>query len=120
MASPTASSMSLPMSVSKMRRTGAAQTGIVQNPRAQHRKNAEQILFGKDIPTNLARIDGRQDVAPDNLVCLDLVIEIFAGANEHARTGLQVRGVDHRSTLEIARIEPQQDGFHAIQTRVQD
>ena len=69
---------------------------------------------------NLARIDGLHDIAPDNLVCLDLVIEIFAGANEHACTGLQVRGVDHLPTLKIARIEPQQDRFHAPQTRVQD
>src|ERR1700730_12374851 len=40
-------------------------------------------------PTNLARIDSLHDVAPDYLVCLNLVIEVFAAANEHARTGLQ-------------------------------
>src|SRR5256885_12790134 len=60
-------------------------------------------------PTNLPRLGGLQNLAPDHRVSLDLVFEILAAATEHARGGSQVRFVHHGSAFQVARVKQRQN-----------
>src|SRR2546426_637285 len=114
MASATASSTSLPISVSKIRRTGAP--CCIEN--AQHNKNKVRKEFrSKTINTNLPRSVRFQDLAPDHLISFHLIVEILAGSNEDAGVGLQLLGIHQRAALQVTRIPPQQDDFFSVHAR---
>src|SRR5437899_7213582 len=114
MASATASSTSLPISVSKIRRTGAP--CCIEN--AQHNKNKIRKEFrSKTINTNLPRSVRFQDLAPDHLISFHLIVEILAGSNEDAGVRLQFRGIRQRPVLQVAGIPAQQDDFLSIHAR---
>src|SRR6267378_2829935 len=115
-ASATASSTSLPISVSKISRTDAPRS--IEN--VQHNVSINQVrneFRRKTITTNLPRTVGFQDLAPDHLISFQLVVEILAGSNEDAGVGLQFRGIHQRAALQVTCIPAQQDDFLSVHTR---
>src|SRR5713226_4509851 len=100
MASATASSTSLPISVSKIRRTGAPLS--IEN--TQHntsikpvRKEFRRKIIGMNLPWTVRF----QDLAPDHLISFHLVVKILAGSNEDAGVGLQFRRIHQRAALQV-------------------
>src|SRR5713101_5499413 len=71
------------------------------------------------MPTNLPQRGGFQDLAPDDLISLNPILDNLAGANEHPDIRLQIRGPGGRTAIDISRVDSQEDGLFALAARVQ-